>query len=57
MYIIRFQSFGSNPLKKRYKIIVIKKGAAVNSQAFKLLLGYYNQKDDTIKVDLVNFYL
>ena len=55
MYIIRFQKF-SNKISLKYKIIVIKKGSAPNSQNFVDLIGYYNKDSNIIKLKMDLFY-
>lgn len=55
MYIIRFQKYKQSGHLK-YKIIVIKKGAAVQNQSFVDSLGYYNKDSNIIKLKIDLFY-
>lgn len=50
MYIIRLQRIKDPKKALKYKIIVIKKGSAVHSQAYSALLGYYNKDSNIVKV-------
>jgi ribosomal protein S16 len=55
MYIIRFQKLQKR-ISLKYKIIVIKRGSAPNSQRFVDLLGYYNKDSNLIKIKMDLFY-